>query len=99
MCFPVGSGRPHVLSQDISLSDLWYYWLGQGLRALNGWARMGSVFREFIQAHSLLFPFAKWAPLMEEIFSSQVAVLAQTGAWAYLKGILLLLLPPSSLLL
>lgn len=35
----------------------------------------------FQLAHSSsksFFLFAKWAPLMEEIFSSQVAVLAQT---------------------
>lgn len=72
---------PHVLSQDIGLSDLWYYWLGQGLRALNGrqvgpgWDLFSA--RSFKLIHSF-FLFAKWAPLMEEIFGSQVAVLAQT---------------------
>lgn len=81
MCFPVGSGTPHVLSQDIALSDLWYYWLGQGLRALNGrpvgpgWDLFSAS--SFKLIHSF-FLFAKWAPLMEEIFGSQVAVLAQT---------------------
>lgn len=80
MCFPVGSGTPHVLSQDIGLSDLWYYWLDQGLGALNGrlvgpgWDLFSAS--SFKLIHSL-FLFAKWAPLMEEIFGSQVAVLAQ----------------------
>lgn len=46
-----------------------------------------------------LFSLAKWAPLMEEIFSSQAAVLALTGAGAYLKGIFLPPLPPTSHLL
>lgn len=47
--------------------------------------RTGSVFSPFIQAHSLYFPPAERAPLMEDIFSSQAAVLAPTGAGAYLK--------------
>lgn len=80
MCFPVGSGTPHVLSQDIGLSDLWYYWLGPGLGVLNGrqvgpgWDLFSAS--SFKLIHSF-FLFAKWAPLMEEIFGSQVAFLAQ----------------------
>lgn len=70
-----------MLNQDIGLSDLWYYWLGQGLRALNG-RQVGSGWDLFSASSFKLlqsfFLFAKWAPLMEEIFSSQVAVLAQT---------------------
>lgn len=70
-----------MLSQDIALSDLWYYWLGQGPRALNGgqpgpgWGLFSAGSLKLI--HSF-FLFAKWAPLMEEIFGSQVAVLART---------------------
>lgn len=45
------------------------------------------------------FPLAEWGPLMEEIFSSQAAGLALTGAGAYLKGIFLPPLPPTPHLL
>lgn len=81
MCFPVGSGKPHVLSQDIGLSDLWCYWPGRGRGALNG--RQVGPGWDLVSAASFqlarpFLPFAKWAPLMEEIFGSQVAVLAPT---------------------
>lgn len=65
----------------------------EGTKWTTGWARMGSIFRPFIQTPFTPLSFAEWAPLMEQIFGSQAACLALTGAGAYLKGIFL---PPSS---